>query len=275
MEPKVSICIPIYNAEKFIHETIASVLAQTYQDFEIVITDNCSTDNSAAIIQSFNDPRIQYHKNDSNIGAEGNWNKVLTLANGSYVKLLCADDVIYSTCLEEQVTVLDNKENADVVLVTSHKDVINQDGKLVMTRKYPGKKGHINGLAALRKSLRRGTNIIGEPVAGLFRREILQKSGYYNGDNLYMIDIDLWSRMLKFGDLYVIDKVLYAFRISTQSLSTNIGFGQVKLFNTFVDKLFADKSFNISIFDKAMAKTMALAMGIARNMIYVIYFRKK
>lgn len=275
MEPKVSICIPIYNAEKFIHETIASVLAQTYQDFEIVITDNCSTDGSAAIIQSFNDPRIRYHKNDSNIGAEGNWNKVLTLANGSYVKLLCADDVIYSTCLEEQVTVLDNKENADVVLVTSHKDVINQDGKLVMTRKYPGKKGHINGLAALRKSLRRGTNIIGEPVAGLFRREILQKSGYYNGDNLYMIDIDLWSRMLKFGDLYVIDKVLYAFRISTQSLSTNIGFGQVKLFNTFVDKLFADKSFNISIFDKAMAKTMALAMGIARNMIYVIYFRKK
>lgn len=275
MEPKVSICIPIYNAEKFIHETIASVLAQTYQDFEIIITDNCSTDGSATIIQSFNDPRIRYHKNDSNIGAEGNWNKVLTLANGSYVKLLCADDVIYPTCLEEQVAVLDNKENADVVLVTTHKDVINQDGKLVMTRKYPGKKGHINGLAALRKSLRRGTNILGEPVAGLFRREILQKSGYYNGDNLYMIDIDLWSRMLKFGDLYVIDKVLYAFRISTQSLSTNIGFGQVKLFNTFVDKLFADKSFNISIFDKAMAKTMALAMGIARNMIYVIYFRKK
>lgn len=275
MKPKVSICIPIYNAEKFIHETIASVLAQTYQDFEIIITDNCSTDGSAKIIQSFNDPRIRYHKNDSNIGAEGNWNKVLTLANGSYVKLLCADDVIYPTCLEEQVAVLDNKENVDVVLVTSHKDVINQDGKLVMTRKYPGKKGHINGLAALRKSLRRGTNIIGEPVAGLFRREILQKSGYYNGDNLYMIDIDLWSRMLKFGDLYVIDKVLYAFRISTQSLSTNIGFGQVKLFNTFVDKLFADKSFNISIFDKAMAKTMALAMGIARNMIYVIYFRKK
>jgi glycosyltransferase involved in cell wall biosynthesis len=275
MEPKVSICIPIYNAEKFIHETIASVLAQTYQDFEIVITDNCSTDGSAAIIQSFNDPRIRYMKNDSNIGAEGNWNKVLTLANGSYVKLLCADDVIYPTCLEEQVAVLDNPRNANVVLVTSHKEVINQDGKLVMTRKYPGKKGHINGLAALRKSLRRGTNIIGEPVAGLFRREILQKSGYYNGDNLYMIDIDLWSRMLKFGDLYVIDKVLYAFRISTQSLSTNIGFGQVKLFNTFVDKLFADKSFNISIFDKAMAKTMALAMGIARNMIYVIYFRKK
>jgi len=275
MEPKVSICIPIYNAEKFIHETIASVLSQTYQDFEIVITDNCSTDGSAAIIQSFNDPRIRYVKNDSNIGAEGNWNKVLTLANGSYVKLLCADDVIYPSCLEEQVAVLDNPQNANVVLVTSHKDVINQDGKLVMTRKYPGKKGHINGLAALRKSLRRGTNILGEPVAGLFRKEILQKSGYYNGDNLYMIDIDLWSRMLKFGDLYVIDKVLYAFRISTQSLSTNIGFGQVKLFNTFVDKLFADKSFNISIFDKAMAKTMALAMGIARNMIYVIYFRKK
>lgn len=267
----ISICIPAYNAESFIKETLESVLNQTYQNIEIIITDDCSKDQTVSIINSFSDKRIKFYQNEKNLGVEGNWNKALKLANGKYCKMMGADDILYPTCLEEQLAVL---ENSDVALVTSHKNVINQDGKLIITRKFPGN-GKYKGVSALKKSLHRGTNIIGEPVAGLFRKEILEKSGYYNGENLYMIDMDLWSRILKHGDLYVVDKVLYAFRISTQSLSTNIGFAQVKLFNTFVDKLFADKDFQINVFDKYLAKAMALAMGIARNLIYLIYFRKK
>lgn len=274
IKPLISICIPVYNAEFFISKTIQSVLNQSFIDFEIVITDNCSTDKTEAIIKSFNNSKIKYFKNSSNLGAEKNWNKSLELASGKYIKLLCADDILYPNCLEEQLKIIDNPDNADVVLVTSHKNVINQDGKLIMTRKFPGS-GKYKGIKALKKSLHRGTNVIGEPVSGLFRKEVLEKSGYYNGENLYMIDMDLWSRILKHGDLYVVDKILYAFRISTDSLSTNIGFAQVKLFNTFVDKLFADKDFKINVFDKYLAKTMALAMGIARNLIYLIYFRKK
>lgn len=274
MKSLISICIPVYNAERFIKETIQSVLDQTIVDFEIVITDNCSTDRTEEIVKYFKDYRINYVKNSSNLGAEKNWNKSLKLASGKYIKLLCADDILYPTCLEEQLAVLESFDNVDVVLVTSHKNVINQDGKMIMSRKFPGS-GKYKGIKALKKSLHRGTNVIGEPVAGLFRKEILEKSGYYNGENLYMIDMDLWSRILKHGNLYVVDKVLYAFRISTNSLSTNIGFAQVKLFNTFVDKLFADKDFQINVFDKYLAKIMALAMGIARNLIYLIYFRKK
>ncbi len=274
IKPLISICIPVYNAEFFISETIQSVLNQSFIDFEIVITDNCSTDKTEAIIKSFNNNKIKYFKNSSNLGAEKNWNKSLELASGKYIKLLCADDILYPTCIEDQLAVMENPNNSDIVLVTSHKDVINQDGKLILTRKFPGN-GKYKGINALKKSLHRGTNVIGEPVAGLFRKEILEKSGYYNGENLYMIDMDLWSRILKHGDLYVVDKVLYAFRISTDSLSTNIGFAQVKLFNTFVDKLFADKDFCLSNFDRLIAKTMALLMVIARNLVYLIYFRKK
>lgn len=270
----ISICIPAYNAEKFIKKTIESVLSQSYQHIEIVITDDCSKDQTVAVINSFTDKRIKFYQNEKNLGVEGNWNKALKLATGKYCKMMGADDILYPNCLEEQLKIIDNPDNADVVLVTSHKNVINQDGKLIMTRKFPGS-GKYKGIKALKKSLHRGTNVIGEPVSGLFRKEVLEKSGYYNGENLYMIDMDLWSRILKHGDLYVVDKILYAFRISTDSLSTNIGFAQVKLFNTFVDKLFADKDFKINVFDKYLAKTMALAMGIARNLIYLIYFRKK
>ena len=270
----ISICIPAYNAEKFIKKTIESVLSQSYQHIEIVITDDCSKDQTVDVISSFTDKRIKFYQNEKNLGVEGNWNKALKLATGKYCKMMGADDILYPNCLEEQLKIIDNPDNANVVLVTSHKNVINQDGKLIMTRKFPGS-GKYKGIKALKKSLHRGTNVIGEPVSGLFRKEVLEKSGYYNGENLYMIDMDLWSRMLKHGDLYVVDKNLYAFRISTDSLSTNIGFAQVKLFNTFVDKLFADKDFKINVFDKYLAKTMALAMGIARNLIYLIYFRKK
>ena len=273
-KPLVSICIPVYNAEKFIGETIKCVLDQTYQNFEIIITDNCSDDNTQNVVLSFDDSRIKYYNNGNNLGAEANWNKSLKLANGKYIKLLCADDIIYPDCLTEQVNIFEDPEYSNLSLVTTNKNVINQDGKIIMQKKFPGKKGYLNGLKALKKSIWFGTNIIGEPVAGLFKKDILEKSGYYRGNNLYLIDLDLWSRMLLFGDLYVIDKVLYGFRISTTSLSTNIGFGQIKLFNTFVAKLYADKRFKINSIDKFIGWLMALLMGIARNLVYLIYFRK-
>jgi glycosyltransferase involved in cell wall biosynthesis len=273
-QPLISICIPAYNAEKFIKETLESILNQTYQNLEIIITDDCSKDQTVSIIHSFSDKRIKFYQNEKNLGVEGNWNKALQLATGNYCKMMGADDILYSNCISEQLCVFENTENKDVVLVTSHKNVINQDGKLIMTRKFPGS-GKYKGIKALKKSLHRGTNVIGEPVAGLFRKEILAKSGFYNGENIYMIDLDFWGRILKHGDLYVVDKVLYAFRISTDSLSATIGFAQVKLFNTFVDKLVADKDYQINFFDNYLAKIMALAMGIARNLIYLIYFRKK
>lgn len=272
-QPWISICIPAYNSEKFIEETLRSVLTQSYRNIEVVISDDCSVDNTAQIVDSFKDGRIRFFKNEQNLGVEKNWNKTLGLATGKYCKLMGADDVLYPTFIEEQVNILENPKNSDVVLVTSYKHVIDQDGKLIMTRKFPGC-GRFEGITAIKKCVRRGANVIGEPVAGLFRKEALEKSGYYSGENLYMIDLDLWSRMLKSGDLYVIDKVLYAFRISTQSLSTNIGFLQIKLFNLFIDKLYLDKSFNINVLDKIIAKTMALVMGVARNLIYLVYFKK-
>lgn len=273
-EPLVSICIPAYNASKFIGSTLESCLNQSYKNIEIVITDDCSKDNTADIVLSFNDERIKLIKNEQNLGVQKNWNKALINSSGKYCKVMGADDIIYPTCIEEQVKVMENPNNADVVLVTSYKDVIDQNGEKIISRKYPGF-GKINGINAVKKSLHRGTNMIGEPVAGLFRKEILQKSGYYSGDNLYMIDMDLWSRMLKHGDLFVVDKVLYAFRISTDSLSTNLRLKQVKLFYNFVYKLSNDKSYHLNFFDVTMAKISALFMSLARNFIYLIHFRKK
>ena len=262
--PLVSICIPSYNSAQFIKQTIESVLSQSYPNIELIISDDCSTDSTTEIIRSFSDNRILFHQQERNLGVEGNWNSALRLASGTYIKMMGADDLLLPTCIDDQVTVLEHPDNFDVALVSSHKRVIDQDGETLISIRFPGKE-KINGLAALKMSVRRGNNIIGEPVAGLFRSSVLQKSGLYNGDNIYMIDLDLWSRILKHGSLYIIDKTLFCFRISRGSISASLGIRQFTLFNDFTSKLAAEKSFKITRTDKIIGTIMCLAKTIARQ----------
>jgi glycosyltransferase involved in cell wall biosynthesis len=86
--PLVSICIPAYNNGRFIGYTIDSILAQTYKNFELIITDDCSNDDTIAICKEYTDSRIKVFTNESNLGVFGNWNKVINLSQGKYVKYI-------------------------------------------------------------------------------------------------------------------------------------------------------------------------------------------
>ena len=93
-EPLVSICIPMYNAEKTIGKTISSILNQKYKNIEIIIVDNCSSDASVKIIQSFNDPRLRLIQNDIHLPkGEHNWNRCFAYAKGEFMAIFHADDV--------------------------------------------------------------------------------------------------------------------------------------------------------------------------------------
>ncbi len=99
----VSIIMPAYNCEKYIAEAIRSVLAQTYTGWELIIVDDCSTDNTAAIIASFDDPRIVYQRNKHNMGAALTRNEALRIAKGEYIAFLDADDLWATDKLEKQI----------------------------------------------------------------------------------------------------------------------------------------------------------------------------
>lgn len=102
---KVSIAIPAYKG-RFLSHAIRSVLAQTYTNLELIIVNDSSSENLAAIVNSFNDDRIQYYENEVNIGGKdpvANWNKCLTYATGVYFSLLCDDDVYDPTFIEEMI----------------------------------------------------------------------------------------------------------------------------------------------------------------------------
>lgn len=269
--PLVSVCIPSFNQEKYIAETIQSVLDQTYRNFELVISDDYSGDKTVDVIKGFTDRRIRLYTGDKNLGIEGNWNRALKLAGGKYIKLVCGDDLLYPECLEEQVGILEDHLNSSVVLVSCLKDVINKSGKVILRKRNLARRGLYDGRSAIRESVRRGTNILGEPAAGLFRREILEKSGYYNGENLYMIDLDLWSRILLHGDVYMVHKALYAFRISGKSVSAGIGLSQLKKVNSFFTSLYAGKQFDLKFTDLITGSLLAVFNVSSRNLLFLIF----
>ena len=101
--PSVSVCIPVYRGEQFLAETIRSVLDQTYRDFELVILDNASPDDSGRIARSFGDRRIRIETNATTLPQPENWREVVRLCRGPLIKLVCADDLLHPRCLEYQV----------------------------------------------------------------------------------------------------------------------------------------------------------------------------
>lgn len=129
--PKVSIGIPVYNGENYLEEAIQSLLGQTFKDFELIITDNCSTDRTGEICQKYVtlDPRVRYFRNETNLGCTGNFNLGFQYARGKYFKWAPHDDVYEPTFLEKCVNVLEN--DPCVVLCYTRTTIIDDDGKKV------------------------------------------------------------------------------------------------------------------------------------------------
>jgi len=109
MRPKVSIGLPVYNGENYLRNALESILDQTFRDFEVIISDNASTDRTGEICREYaaKDPRIRYCRNDRNLGAAGNFNRAFELSSGEYFKWAAHDDVIERDFLSSCVSVLD------------------------------------------------------------------------------------------------------------------------------------------------------------------------
>ena len=97
MAPKISVCIPTYNYAHYISFAVESVLNQQFTDFELIIVDDCSKDNTEEVVSRFlYDKRVSFEKNERNLGLVGNWNKCLSKARGEYIKFVFADDMLAS-----------------------------------------------------------------------------------------------------------------------------------------------------------------------------------
>ena len=212
--PTVSVVVPAYNNSQYIAETIESIQAQTYQDLEIIISDHSSTDGTMDIIQRYaDDPRITVMTTEAGGGARRNWNAVSQAATGTYLKLVCGDDLLYPELIERQVAAIE--QNPAVTLVASKRDIVDAHSTpFVKSRGLAGLSGVVPGGRAVRATVVAGTNIFGEPGCTLIRRDVLERVGWWDDAHPYLIDETTYARVLLEGDLYAVDESLAGFRVS-------------------------------------------------------------
>lgn len=206
--PKVSLGLPVYNGEAFLVETLASLLVQTFTDFELIISDNASTDRTEMICREYAaaDPRVIYHRNQSNIGAAANYNRTFELARGEYFKWAAHDDLIAPTYLERCVEVLDR--DPSVVLAYTRGKAINDNGEVIKV--MSGKRFYDSPEPRLRFHefvLDRNPVLA---VFGVIRREVLAQTrliGGYAGS-----DRPLLSELSLRGKFYEVPEYLFFYR---------------------------------------------------------------
>jgi glycosyltransferase involved in cell wall biosynthesis len=209
--------------------------------------------------------------NEANIGAAGNWNRALELASGKYFKLLCADDYLYPECIETQVAALEDPANAAACMASARRDIVDARGRRIATRGFKGGGRLYAGREIIRRSIRRGTNIIGEPPCVLLRTETVGKKGGFDGSNPYLIDFDYWCRILLDGEIVMLDGPLSAFRVSKKSWSFDLSRRQADSFRRFAKKLPALGDIGLGGMDRLSCSLMAGVNEFMRCLFYKFF----
>ncbi len=262
--PAISVCIPTYNGAKYIAQTIESILNQTFTDFEIIVSDDGSSDKTLEIVGLFNDPRIVRIDRLSKVGAEANWNNAVANASASLVKLVCQDDILYPQCLEVEVQTMSKSENQDVSFCFHLRDFVTPNSRKLSARRV----GYSNlqkysKTEILTKVVRSGGNPIGEPMAVTMRKLSLNSAGKFRGD--YVIDLDMWSKLSDQGSALFIEQHLSAFRISKTSWTSSLKKSQLSSVRTLSKKLQVDSDGAITKFDLLRGQIVGLVRAPVRQ----------
>jgi hypothetical protein len=201
-------------------------------------------------------------------GAPRNWDRVTAAARGELLKLVCGDDIIYPSCLADQVEAMDT--NPSVVLVAAQRDLIDARGGLVTARRgLAGLSGRVPGRVAVRRTVVAGSNLFGEPACVLIRRAALEGVGGWDARHPYVIDEATYVNVLLHGDFVGIDKALAAFRLSSSQWSVHLARDQSGQVTGFHHRLADDAPGLLSRTDLLRGDLMARGMAYARRLAYV------
>lgn len=207
--PRLSIGLPVYNGEKYVAESIDALLGQTYEDFELIISDNASTDGTAGVCRQYqrSDSRVRYFRQERNIGAAPNQDFLLRQARGELFKWAAADDLYARDLVQRCIEVLDG--HPDVILAHCWTAAVDDAGKVIQSLEYPLKTSSRSAPERFRTMLF-GT---GENDYGLLRaddnygvmrtavlRQVTPQGSYYHADRVFTTEIALHGRFLQVPD---------------------------------------------------------------------------
>jgi glycosyltransferase involved in cell wall biosynthesis len=206
---KLTVLMSVFNGERFLKKAVGSVLSQTFSDFEFLILDDCSTDNTWNILINFHDSRIRLIKNRVNMGLTRALNKGLGLARGEYVARMDADDISLPERLQRQKTFLD--KNRNIAMVGCWVEVIDENGQKTKRVNFP----IVPYLLRWRLLL---INTFAHSAV-MFRKDAALGVGGYSEKLRYAQDYDLWSRISIHWDVANIPNVLVQWRFWKEGIS--------------------------------------------------------
>jgi glycosyltransferase involved in cell wall biosynthesis len=271
--PAVSVCIPAYQSGRYLADTVRSVLGQTFGDFELVVLDNASTDETPQILASFDDPRLRVLRNDAVLPIAENWNRAVAASAGRFVKVVCADDLLHPDCLRRQYEVL--ATDPSIALVCARRDMINETGEvLAPNRGLRGLVGRHEAGAVIRKVVRHGGNPLGEPGGGLFRRAQFDAVGGFDPRWKFPMDLALWIGLLGHGDFFGQRESLAAFRIGRDSLSARAQRAEYAEQRALSEGLATDPGWDVRPVDRLVGAAMAPGARLRRQALFLVAKRQ-
>lgn len=215
--PRVSIGLAVYNGEKYLEQAIDAILAQTFTDFELIISDNASTDKTGAICKAYlaKDSRIRYYRNEKNIGGANNENRTFTLSKGEYFRWAADDDACAPELIAKCVEILD--QNPSVILCHSMITEIDENGDIVRTISQ-NKGSSTKPYERFRDLAQKDHNC--EATYGLIRADILRKThlqkNYTDSDRTLLCELSLY------GQFFEIQEPLFYKRYHPKNMYVNM-----------------------------------------------------
>jgi len=233
--PEVSISIPTYNGALYLEECLDSAVTQTFADIEIIVVDDCSTDETFNIAEEFarRDNRVKIFRNKTRLGLVENWNRCIQYSTGEWIKFLFQDDSLNEDCIEKMLDAAEATETGVMknFIVSERNFVIEKGVEENLKRFYENSvitlKDIFRGKSCISPEefseaiLKRGVgvNFVGEPTSVMIRRAICFQYSFFNRNLVHLCDLEYWTRIATNEQLVYIPDKLTDFRVHSRSAS--------------------------------------------------------
>jgi glycosyltransferase involved in cell wall biosynthesis len=263
---EILVFVPTYNSEKYLRECLDSVLHQTFQDWECVISDDASTDRSVDIAREYEkkDSRFRVLTHEKNVGAANNWNRAKEDNKSFATKILCADDYLMLDALKEQLDILKRNKTA---IVFSERYIVFPNGKKLRPR-LPKYVSNISFKDAFKYYINLGRNIFGEPVTALFRTDLFVKSEGFYPEFEYSLDTSGYMAISRGQDVTFDNYVVGVFRVSKSQWSHQLRGKQFSHIFDFIDHLVEVEGIQVTKKEVLIGKMKVMGANLLRVVLY-------